>query len=690
MKRRFMALVLAAALTAGVLPAAYAAAEDVPETEKALVLAELEIMVGDQFGDLRLEEKVNRAQFAKLAVAASAGKDSVGDSIATDPYPDVPRSHWAAPWVKAAVSAGLVKGDLTGHFHPDNAITLQEGVTMVLRLLGYQDSDFDEGWPAGQMAMYRALELDAGVTAGAGTEELTRRDALHLFYNLLTAPNKMGTPYINTLGHTLNREGEVDLEALLELEREGPVLVTGDWTAYLPYDPAEAIIYRDGERAELADLEEWDTVYWAEEVPMLWAAADNGNVMAGANAAMEGPVVVTEGWEEKLPFAPGDAASVTRGGKTAVAADIQENDVVYWNEYTKSLYVYCDKVAGTVDAVSPTLSAPTAVTVAGKSYPLETSAAIYAFSDFGAMKKGNTVTLLLGRGGGVAAVRAGAEAGVELAGVVTAVGSSTFTDDEGESYSDATVTITATDGTSYTYRWAEGNVAVGDVARVEVGPDGALMVARLYTQQTSGRVADDLSTLGGNPLSPTVEILDTCNGRVLRVWPERLAGVWLTKEQVRWYSLNGAGEIDRLILDDVTGDLHGYGILTDISQVSVGMYSYTTYSYDIGGAAGSQSVMNKTFPVAEGPVALVMDSQEIEKLSMLTEVADVTVSGTVVRSATAAYTLADGAPVYILEDGVYTLSVLSRVNGGDYTINAYYDRPQREGGRVRLLVAEKE
>ncbi|MFQ9918330.1 MAG: S-layer homology domain-containing protein [Flavonifractor plautii] len=198
MKQRLLAGLLAVVLVLGLAPAALAAAP--AEEEAAQVLAALDIMVGDESGNLNLGATVTRAEFTKLAVAASTSRDAVGDTVSVKPYPDVPQSHWAAPYIKAAVDLGLVQGDLHGNFNPGRSITLAEGVTIVLRLLGYQDSDFTGVWPSGQMAQYRALKLNEGVTAGQDSA-MTRRDALYLFYNLMITKNKEGSYYLNVLDH---------------------------------------------------------------------------------------------------------------------------------------------------------------------------------------------------------------------------------------------------------------------------------------------------------------------------------------------------------------------------------------------------------------------------------------------------------------------------------------------------------
>lgn len=52
---------------------------------------------------------------------------------------------------------------------------------------------------------------------------------MYLFYNLMTARNKAGTPYLTALGHSLNSAGEIDLVSLVNDAMEGPVVAQGNW-----------------------------------------------------------------------------------------------------------------------------------------------------------------------------------------------------------------------------------------------------------------------------------------------------------------------------------------------------------------------------------------------------------------------------------------------------------------------------
>ena len=625
MKHRLLSGLRAVVLLLGLAPAALAA---VPaEEEAAQVLAALDIMVGDQNGDLALDRTLTRAEFAKLAVAASTSRDTVGDTVAVKPYPDVPQTHWAAPYIKAAVDLGLVQGDLRGYFNPDRTITLAEGVTVILRLLGYADSEFTGVWPSGQMAQYRALDLDAGISLGQDSS-MTRRDAMYLFYNLLLTKNKSGTYYLNVLEPTLNlvnASGELDRVALI-------------------------------------------------------------------NSAMDGPVVASAGWQSQLPFAS-STAKVYRDGKTASLDAVQLQDVVYWSASMRTVWAYSDKVTGTYEAASPSITAPTSVTVAGKTYAIETTGAAYALSDLGGWQLGDTVTLLLGRSGGVAAVADSQNMDTVLYGVVTKAENTTYNDGKGGTYTARTVTVAATDGGSYRYQTTNKNLDVGDLARVETGGTGS--VTPLAETRLTGKMNSDGAKLGSYPLAEDVQIIDTYEERTpIRIYPKRLANVSFTGDMVRYYVLNARGEISRLILNDVTGDLHQYGILTEVNEVDVSIpggsfVTSSSYTYLLGGQEQVFGSSNTVYNLKVGPCQVKMDSDtNIERLvnleqRSLTGISTSTATGSDNRE----YTLSETVACYVVVNGEYQLTTLSRIQSGDYTLTGWYDKEESAGGRIRVIVA---
>ena len=626
MKQRLLSGLLAVVLLLGLAPAALAAAPT--EEDAAQVLAALDIMVGDENGDLALDRTITRAEFTKLAVAASTSRDSVGDTVAVKPYPDVPQTHWAAPYIKAAVDLGLVQGDLRGYFNPDRTITLAEGVTVVLRLLGYEDSEFTGVWPSGQMAQYRALKLNEGITLGQDGS-MTRRDAMYLFYNLLLTKNKSGTYYLNVLEPTLNlvnTAGELDRVALI-------------------------------------------------------------------NSAMDGPVVAASGWQSQLPFASA-TAKVYRDGKTASLDAVQLQDVVYWSASMRTVWAYSDKVTGTYEAASPSITAPTSVTVAGKTYAIETTGAAYALSDLGGWQLGDTVTLLLGRSGGVAAVADSQAVGTVVYGVVTKAENTSYSDGKGGTYTAHTVTVAATNGGSYRYQTDNKNLDVGDLVRVDTSGEGS--VTRLSENRLTGKMSSDGTKLGSYTLADDVQIIDTYKERTpIKVYPQRLAGVNFSGDMVRYYVLNAQGEITHLILNDVTGDLHQYGVITKSEEVDVsipggGFVVSSSYTYDVGGKEMVFGSADTVFNAKKGPCQVRMDSDtNIERLSNLDQRKLDSVSGNIaVGTDNRQYALSETVAYYVVVNGEYQLTTLSRIQGGDYILTGWYDKDESAGGRIRVIVAQ--
>lgn len=618
MKKRLLPALLAAVMALTLLPAALAA--PVPVEDVAQVLAALDIMTGDQYGNLMLERTVTRAEFTKLAVAASPMGKNVGAATAVSPYPDVPYTAWEAPYVEAAVAAGLVKGNLYGYFEPEREITLKEGVTIALRLLGYSDGDFSGSWPTGQMTLYRNLDLDEGISIGPDGN-MTRRDAMYLFYNLLTTQTKQGQTYLNLLGHSLNAAGEIDRVGLI-------------------------------------------------------------------NSAMNGPVVMAPGWEGKVNFDV-STAKVTRKGQPSSLSALQAGDVIYWSKSMRQLWAYADTVTGLYQAVSPNPSSPTAVTVAGKTYPIETADAAYALSNLGSFKVGDTVTLLLGRDGGVAAVATSAALNGTLTGVVSAVTTSSYTDPDGHSYNAKTVIITATDGSSYSYPVeSDSALKAGQLVQAAAGGSG-VEIKRLNNSSIEGKVSADGTKIGSTPLDPTAEILDvTDDGAAVRIYPSRLAGMALKDDDVLYCRRNASGEIDRLILDDATGDVHSYGVLTNVQETDMGLLaSGGVYQFDVGGQSYLYSVSNKVLRLSVGPVKVEGPLQAPEKLSKLTAVRLTSLDASSLLAAdNVNWPMWDGMAVYEQVDDVFTLTSAQRVRSG-YSLTGYYDAKPSDGGRIRVIIA---
>ena len=619
MKKRMLTALLTCCLALSLAVPALGAQAAVSEDEAAQAVTALGIMTGDASGDLDLSGQVTRAEFVTMAVKASPSGGQIGQA-ATSPYPDVPRDHWASGYVEAAVSLGLVSGYSDGTFRPDQPMGWAEGVSLVLALLGYGPEDFSGAYPTGQLALAHSLGLDQGVSARSAADVLTRRDAMYLFYNLLSAPDADGTPYIQRLGHTLDASGKVDLLELTSGALEGPLVAQGDWQSALPFSPA----------------------------------------------------------------------AVRRDGAQIPASAVQDYDVLYWNPASGEIWVYTGRASGTIQALEPSASHPTSVTVAGRAYKIETSAAALALSDLGQYRLGDPVTLLLGRSGGVAAVADVSAAGAaERVGMVISVSEEQYPDGAGGSYTAQTVTMLATDGLTYQYQ-TRGGYRVGSIVRAGAfGQDGQITLRGLSSQSLSGKVSDDGAELGDYTFAPDASILDVADGQGAVYRPERLAGVALSSGAVRYYSLNSQGEIDQMILENVTGDMYQYGVLTRREEMGEGLNRIYSYEYDIAGTDYALPASTTGFRAATGPIQLTGDPADPERMYSLTSAGEGTISGRQFLTDQRRYTLSDQVLVYERRGGQYLLSTLARAQEGDFTLTAWYDKLEAQGGRIRVIVARE-
>ena len=489
MKQRFIALLLAVciACTMLVMPASASSANSAVQAAVMLGGLTSEQAAGP-------DAALTRGQLAKLLAAFSPYRESAGaQGSAGTLFTDVGGDDPLAPAIRIAVSQGWMSGYTDGSFRPGNPVTLEEACAAALNLLGYDVTTLSGTFPTAQLNKARELGLRDGIARGQG-EGLTIADGALLLYNALTVPTANGEVYGSTLGFTVTG-GQVDTASILL-----------------------------------------------------------GNV--------QGPFVAAAG--AQLPFAP---AAVYRNGEAAASAELNEYDVYYYSENARTVWIYTRKAAGRITAVAPSASAPTSVTVAGTEYTIGSSQAATVLSSLNGGGVGQVVTLLLGMDDEVVRVLTGSEADQVFYGVVQNSARSLIEDDGADVRQ--SVTVACTDGVTRTVNVDKSlNFPAGLLVEITVTGDGE-QVARVDARSVSGTFNENGTALGGTPLADGVEIIDTtAEGVAGAIRPSRLSGVTLQSGDVRYYTTNAAGEIDRLILDNVTGDLWTYGVLDDVRNLT--------------------------------------------------------------------------------------------------------------------------
>ena len=298
----------------------------------------------------------------------------------------------------------------------------------------------------------------------------------------------------------------------------------------------------------------------------------------------KGPFVAEEGTQ--LPFTP---VSVYRNDKTSASAELNKYDVYYYSESLQTVWIYTRRAAGRITAVSPSASAPTALTVAGSTYSLGSSAVASKISSLNGGGVGEVVTLLLGMDNEVADVITGEEADSVFYGVVQTATRSLVEDNGADVLQK--ISVMCTDGITRTVNIDKSlNYPTGWLVEISVTPEGEQVTA-IESKSVSGTINDTATALGDYALADDVQILDTTSeGLAGTVRPSRIAGTKLNALTVRYYTLNEQGQIDRLILNDVTGDLWKYGVLDDVKNLAVNASSILgtlTGSGSSGSGSGS-------------------------------------------------------------------------------------------------------
>lgn len=294
----------------GSAPAALAASSASDSVIEEVIRA-TGIMVGDESGDMNLNNTVTRAEYAKMLVSASTYKDKVSGASNSSPFKDVPYTHWAAGYIKTAVEQGWLTGYLDGSYKPDNTVTLEEAATGVLKLLGYTSEDFSGSYPYGQLALYESLGLDVNITASQGTA-MTRRNMMYLFYNLLNAETKDGQVYAQTLGYTLNENDEIDYLSMVSDTMEGPYVVEGSLSDIVSGE--DKTVYRNGYASTADAIRKYDVVYYNDSTIWAYANAVTGTYQSASPSAASPTSVTVAGVSYEIETSDAALSLSTLGG----------------------------------------------------------------------------------------------------------------------------------------------------------------------------------------------------------------------------------------------------------------------------------------------------------------------------------------------------------------------------------------
>jgi len=132
-------------------------------------LSGLNIINGYPDGTFKPENNITRAEFAKIAcIAGGMGKSAEMLQSSPSKFSDVAAGQWYTGFINLSSSQGWVKGYPDGTFRPNAQITYAEVITVLVRLLGYNDN-LPGPWPVDYIAKAGALDITDNVSFDANS-----------------------------------------------------------------------------------------------------------------------------------------------------------------------------------------------------------------------------------------------------------------------------------------------------------------------------------------------------------------------------------------------------------------------------------------------------------------------------------------------------------------------------------------
>ncbi len=228
--KRLFSLVLALAmfLSFNVSVSQAAVFDDVPDTHKYAeainLLSGLGIITGYGNGDFKPEGTITRAEAATIIVRTLGLDDDVemGDTIFTD----VDGKHWASGYINIAVENGIINGFPEGTFLPEDDVTYEQIVKMVVCAIGHEPKANELGvYPDGYIRAASDAKVTKGIS-GLGSKPAPRGLVAQLIYNALEVEMMDATSYsTGILGTSYTYNGKTLLRDYLEIEKVDAIVV---------------------------------------------------------------------------------------------------------------------------------------------------------------------------------------------------------------------------------------------------------------------------------------------------------------------------------------------------------------------------------------------------------------------------------------------------------------------------------
>lgn len=351
-----------------VMPASAAAFNDVKagsKTDEAVtVLNKLGIINGYTDGTFKPTNNVTRAEFTAMLLRTRGMAKLGSTSLENPPFPDVtdPSVSWAIGNIRTARDMKIINGYEDGTFRPNNTVTYEEAIKMIVCALGYGDMGVAaEGtaWYAKYLAAATQLKFLDGAGGQIGVPA-TRETIAIMLYNCLEVKiaenNEITEKTIleADLG-LIKNEGFIASNPEISLSTPDANLRDDEVQITAPNDRGhlETLTYKVDNMEEYADLLGAQiTFYYSEDRGLDSRTLVMANVKKSVTVEVEADnIEVDECSESVVAFYESESAS--RLTKLNIASDsiVVYNGQLYGVDAEASTYeIYCSEMG---DAAIP-------------------------------------------------------------------------------------------------------------------------------------------------------------------------------------------------------------------------------------------------------------------------------------------------------------------------------------------------
>ena len=573
-------------------------------------------------GYFKPENNITRAEFSKIAAISGGFEKEVAGKAGNTRFNDVERSHWANGYINAASENLIIVGYPNGNFMPENNITYQEAVTIILRLMDYTSDVLGDNWPYAYMEKGRSLGLLDGISK-SGTDLITRGDVCLLLDRALrldlygsdtelfskldikttdevlviatkNEDKSLEFSNIKTSGGNYELANEnVKITPLtkvkLILNSDGkvinsiPVYTPKIVTTTIETVTEDIVYFGNGANSKSLSIKDSTLCYYSGKVSSF--ADVKGVIEEGTQVSFAyekdgslGYVVVSElNYSEPLVVrvnavetldalgAKSDSTIIRDGLKSSIE-QIKLYDVCYYQSGNNTVYVYSDKISGVYEEAYPSKASVSSVIISGVTLEIETQTAAYKLGEkSGSYSLNSRVTALLGKDGKVVDVVDVSASSASFYGVILSV-ESKMEDNTQETY----INVLTGNGVNVSYKTL-GNYSkkIGCVGKISFNDEGYAQFTTVSENLIYGDVDNDYGKIGSKWISGECKIIEllyvpenntgTAKAQVIKLSD---LGETLSKSQCVFAATGGEfGDIVALFVTDVTGDAYEYGVL---------------------------------------------------------------------------------------------------------------------------------